>query len=264
MFFILSKIFETVAMPTHFALFAGALGVALCFTRFRRTGRILANGAVVLLLLMGFGPFAHLLAAPLESRFPLPPDDGPAPDGIIVLGGSVDENMSGLRNRVAIADAAERLTAPIMLRRQYPNARIVFTGGTASLRGSAYTEAGAVRRFWREVGLDHGDVLYEDKSRNTYENAVFTRELAQPKPGERWLLVTSAMHMPRSVGIFRKAGFPVVAYPVDFRTTGDLWSWGVPRRASKSFALMELATHEWVGLAAYWLTGKTDALFPAP
>jgi uncharacterized SAM-binding protein YcdF (DUF218 family) len=264
MFFILSKIFEFLATPTNFALFIGALGVVLSFTRYKRAGCALSGGGIVLLLFLGFSPIGGLLALPLEARFPPPPDDAPAPDGIIVLGGTVDENLSGIRNRVTFADAAERLTAPIALKRLYPNARLVFTGGTASLRGSAYTEAGTVQKFWREIGLDQGDVVYEDKSRNTFENAVFTKELVKPKAGERWLLVTSAMHMPRSIGIFRKAGFPVVAYPVDYRTAGEVRFFGVARHASKSLALVETAAHEWAGLAAYWLTGKTDAFLPAP
>jgi uncharacterized SAM-binding protein YcdF (DUF218 family) len=264
LFFVISKIYEFFAMPTHVALFIGAFGVALSLTRYRRAGHALSGAAIALLLIMAFSPLTALLAVPLEVRFQPPPDDAPAPDGIIVLGGSVDETLSGIHNRVTLADAAERLTAPIALKRQYPSARLVFTGGTSALRGAAYTEAGTVRRFWREVGLDQGDVLYEDKSRNTFENAVFTRDLVHPKPGERWLLVTSAMHMPRSIGIFRKAGFPVVAYPVDYRTAGEIRVLGVPRRASRSFEVLEFATHEWVGLLAYWLTGKTDALFPAP
>jgi uncharacterized SAM-binding protein YcdF (DUF218 family) len=264
MFFILSKIFEFIASPTHVGLFGAGLGAALCYTRYFRWGRRLAGASAALLLLMAFGPIGHFLAVPLETRFPAPPNDLEPPDGIIVLGGSVDENLSGLRGRVTLADAAERLTAPIELKRRFPKARLVFTGGSASLRGSAYTEAGTVSGFWRDVGLDQGDVLYEDKSRNTYENAVFTRDLVKPKEGERWLLVTSAMHVPRSVGIFRHAGFPVIPYPVDYRTNGEMRRWGVPRHASKALGLVEFATHEWVGLLAYRLTGKSDALFPAP
>lgn len=264
MFFILSKIFEFLVTPTNLALFIAAIGAALSLTRYRRTGGALSGAGVALLLIFGFSPLPDLLAVPLETRFPPPPEDAPAPDGIIVLGGSVDENLSGVLNRVTLADSAERVTAPIALHRLYPKARIVFSGGTGAFRGSAYTEAGTVRRFWQEVGLDQGDILYEDQSRNTFENAIFTRDLVKPQPGSRWLLVTSAMHMPRSVGIFRKAGFPVVAYPVDYRTSGDLLGWRLPRHASKNLALMEFAAHEWLGLAAYWLTGKTDALLPAP
>jgi len=264
MFFVVSKIFEFVAAPTNVSIFVTTLGVALLFSRFKRIGRLLATLGVALLLLVGFSPLGHMMAVPLEARFPPPPADMPAPDGVIVLGGSVDENLSGIRGRVTLAEAAERLTAPIALKRQYPGLRIVFTGGSASLRGSRYTEAGTVKQFWTEVGLDTGDILYEDKSRNTFENAVFTRDLVQPRPGERWLLVTSAMHMPRSVGIFRQAGFPVIAYPVDFRTTGELLEWHGSLHATRTMAVLEFAFHEWAGMLAYRLTGKTDALFPAP
>ena len=156
------------------------------------------------------------------------------------------------------------MTAPLELLRRYPKARLVFSGGSASLRASTLTEAWAVRRFWRAVGLDQGDVLYEDRSRNTFENALFTRDLVKPKEGERWLLVTSAMHMPRAVGVFRKVGFPVIAYPVDFRTNGAFWRAGVPGDTGSAVSMVENAMHEWLGLIAYRLTGKTDALFPAP
>ena len=114
------------------------------------------------------------------------------------------------------------------------------------------------------MGLDQGDVVYEDRSRNTFENALFTRDLVKPKEGERWLLVTSAMHMPRAVGVFRKVGFPVIAYPVDFRTNGEFWRAGVPGDTGSAVSMVENAMHEWLGLIAYRLTGKTDALFPAP
>lgn len=264
MFFILSKIFEFLVTPLNLAILLGALGVALGVAGYTKSGRALAALAVLFLLLVGFSPLPELLAIPLESRFPPPPADAPAPDGIIVLGGSVDEGLSALHNSVAINESAERLTAPIALKRRYPSARLVFTGGSATLAGAAHTEAETVAQFWRETGLDQGDVVYEDQSRNTYENAIATRDLVKPKPGERWLLVTSAMHMPRAVGIFRRAGFLVVAYPVDYRATDGLQHWSPPRHASGNFQLAEAAVHEWLGLAAYWLTGKTDALFPAP
>lgn len=264
MFFLLSKIFEFFATPLNLAILMVALGVALGVTRYAIAGRALVAMAVLLLALVGFSPLPDLLAIPLESRFPAPPADGPAPDGIIVLGGSVDETLSAAHDSVALNDSAERLTAPLALKRRYPSARLVFTGGSAALGGATHTEAETVARFWRETGLDQGDAIYEDRSRNTYENAIATRDLVKPKPGERWLLVTSAMHMPRAVGIFRRAGFPVVAYPVDYRATDALRNWSPPRHASGNFQLAEAAIHEWVGLAAYRLTGKTDALFPAP
>ncbi|HEY8126166.1 MAG TPA: YdcF family protein [Methylocystis sp.] len=263
MFFIVSKILAFVLAPVHFFIFAAVIGATLLFTRWRTWGRVLSTFSALALLLMAFGPLGWLLASPLEARFPPPPNDLAAPDGIIVLGGTIDERLSASRNRAALVDAAERLTAPIALKRKYPRARLIFTGGSAALRGSPYSEADAVQQFWREIGLDQGDILYEGRSRNTYENAVFTRELLPPKLGARWLLVTSAIHMPRAVGVFRQAGFDVVAYPVDYRTSGDSWV-EFPRSATKALGLVEFVAHEWAGLAAYRLTGKSDALFPAP
>jgi uncharacterized SAM-binding protein YcdF (DUF218 family) len=264
MFFTASKIFEFFVAPVHLFIFLASIGAALAYTPYFRWGHALTAVSAVALLLMAFSPLGHFLAVPLETRFPAPPVDMTPPDGIIVLGGTVDEQLSAQIGRPVLVDAAERLTAPIALKRRFPNARLVFAGGSASLRGSPYTEAESVKRFWRETGIDDANVIYEDRSRNTFENAVYTRDLVRPKAGERWLLVTSAIHMPRSIGIFRQAGFPVIPYPVDFRTNGELARWGVPRFATKAMRLVDLATHEWAGLVAYRLSGKTDALFPAP
>jgi uncharacterized SAM-binding protein YcdF (DUF218 family) len=263
MFFYLSKIFEFIATPVNFALFVGALGAALLFTKRARAGRLLCAGALLFLLILGFSPLAAVLAIPLESRFPAPPDDAPAPTGIIVLGGAVNEELTSAHDSVALSEAAERVALPLALKRRYPSARLVFSGGSAAILGSKRSEAEAVARFWRETGADQGDAIYESSSRNTYENAVATRDLLKPKEGERWLLVTSAMHMPRAVGIFRKVGFPVVAYPVDYRVSGDSLR-GLSRSATGNFGLAEAALHEWAGLLVYRLTGKSDALFPAP
>jgi uncharacterized SAM-binding protein YcdF (DUF218 family) len=264
MFFIVSKIVELVAAPFNLALISAMLGAALLFTRRARLGRALVALGVGFIALISFGPFGHLLVAPLEARFPPPPQDMAAPDGIIVLGGSVDEHLSGALGRPVLSEAVERLIAPIALRRRFPHARLVFTGGSASLRRPKFTEADTVALLWRDIGLDTGDVIYEDRSRNTFENAVFTRDLVQPKAGERWLLVTSAIHMPRSVGIFRRAGFDVVPFPVDFRTTGEIARWRVLQSPLRAFQLFQAGLHEWVGMLAYRLTGKTDALFPGP
>jgi uncharacterized SAM-binding protein YcdF (DUF218 family) len=126
------------------------------------------------------------------------------------------------------------------------------------------TEAEFAARVLESFGIPYGRVLLEDRSRNTVENAVFSKAMAQPKPGERWLLVTSAFHLPRAMGIFRKAGFEVEAYPVDWRTRG--WE-----DALRPFPTMgeglrraDIAVREWVGLLMYWLTGQSTGLFPGP
>ena len=265
MFFITSKIFEFFFAPLHFFIFLLIIATLLLYTKRSCLGRRLVSVSALALFLMAFGPIGALLAVPLETRFPAPPIDMPAPDGVIILGGAIDEKLSETLGRPVLIDAAaERLTAAVALKRRYPEMRIIFTGGTSALTGSTYREADGVKRFWGEMGLNITEISFEDRSRNTYENAVFTRALATPGKDERWLLVTSAMHMPRAIGVFRKAGFSTIAYPVDYRTTGKIALFSAPRFSTRALSTVQFAAHEWLGLVIYWLTGKTTALLPEP
>ena len=149
------------------------------------------------------------------------------------------------------------------LARRYPAARIVYSGGNGSLFGGT-PEAPAAAALLETFGVPKARLIVEDRSRNTFENAVYSKALVVPKPGERWLLVTSGYHMPRSIGAFRKAGFDVEAYPVDYRTGGprDLL---VPfDDVSGGLRRTDTAAREWIGLVAYWLSGQSSALFPGP
>jgi uncharacterized SAM-binding protein YcdF (DUF218 family) len=251
MFFNASKIFWLVAEPASLAIFVGLLGVVLLFTRFARAGRAFMAGAIIALAIGFVTPLGAVLMRPLEDRFPQPPADMPAPTGIIVLGGAV-ETRSEARGKVYLNGDAARMTTAVELARRYPNARLVFTGGSGA------------REIWLSLGVPAERMMFEAKSRNTWENAVFTRELIKPKPGETWLLVTSAWHMPRSIGIFRRVGFPVVPYPVAYRTFGDGRDFQIFASTMENFTLLDMGVHEWIGLFVYWLTGKTNALLPAP
>src|SRR5262249_4377809 len=140
--------------------------------------------------------------------------------GLVVLGGAVTPDVSALRNEVALNEAAERMTVAVELVRKYPQARLLFSGGNGELFASGATEAEVALRLFESLGVPRERILLEDRSRNTVENAVFSKSIVNPQPGERWVLVTSAYHMPRAVGVFRKAGFAVEAFPVDYRTRG--------------------------------------------
>jgi uncharacterized SAM-binding protein YcdF (DUF218 family) len=265
MFFPISKLFWLFAEPVNFILIVGVLGAILSFTRrAARLGRGLAAFAILLLGIAGFSPLGALLLQPLENRFPLPPRDMPAPTGIIVLGGAIDPDVTLARGVPTLLPAGARVLAGAALADRYPNARLVFTGGASDLVGKGQAEAPAAKKLWESLGIPGDRITLEEDSRNTWENAVFTQAMLHPKPGETWLLVTSAWHMPRSVGIFRKVGFKVTPYPVDYRTLGDSRDLFMPRMVIQDLMMLGNAIHEWVGLAAYHLTGKTDAWFPAP
>ena len=157
------------------------------------------------------------------------------------------------------------MTAIAELARRYPNARVVFTGGSGRLvYGGTTSEAELAARLFESFGIAKARVMLENKSRDTDENARFTKELVQPKPGERWLLVTSAHHMPRSVGVFRAAGFPVEAFPVDYRTRGAVDLLRPFSNVGDGLRRTDTAAREWVGLFVYRLTGRSAELFPAP
>jgi uncharacterized SAM-binding protein YcdF (DUF218 family) len=255
MFFIASKIFWFVAEPVSLAIVVGVLGILLGFTRFARAGRALMAGAIIALAAGLLTPLGALLLWPLQERFPRPSADIPAPVGIIVLGGAVDTKKSEARGQVYFSPDGARMTTGVELARRYPSARLVFTGGP---------EAISARKLWLSLGMPEERMTFEGKSRNTWENAVFTRDLVKPKPGETWLLVTSAWHMPRSVGIFRRLGFDVIPYPVAYRTFGDARDFLLPTSLIDKVIMLDYSVREWVGLLAYRLAGKTDALFPAP
>ena len=182
---------------------------------------------------------------------------------VIILGGAVEQLLTERRGIPALNGAAERMTEAVILARQHPEARIIFTGGQGTVVTGEKTEADVARELWSGMGLDGPRVILENQSRNTWENATLTHALIQPKPGERWLLVTSASHMPRSVGCFRRAGWEVTAWPVNYSTSPGGQGWFDP---PFSFRLgqAEWAVREYVGLIAYRLLGRTSAFFPAP
>ena len=264
LFFVLSKTFGAALLPINLLVELGILSLVLMLTRFATFGRKLAATTLVLWALAAFSPLGNLLLYPLESRFPAWDPSRGAPDGIIVLGGSVDTDLSAAHHTPVVLHAADRLLAPAELARRYPNARIVFTGGTSNLVSTDAREADYSAPILENAGVPKERLILERESRNTYENAIFTKRLVAPKPGERWLLVTSAFHMPRSMGIFRKAGFDVEAYPVDWRMGGrdELFSFG--NNGADGLGRTDVAVREWIGLVAYRLMGRTDELLPGP
>jgi uncharacterized SAM-binding protein YcdF (DUF218 family) len=264
MFFAVSKLLGFFALPSNLLIASGMAGLVLLCTRFTRLGSWLVVTSLVLIAIAGLSPLGNVLMIPLEQRFPACDVSRGAPDGIIVLGGAITPEVSAFRDAVALNEAAERITIAAELARHYPNVRIVFSGGSNALLFDRAIEAPFAVRELEALGVAHDRIIAEEQSRNTIENAVYSRLVAQPKPGERWLLITSAFHMPRAMAAFRAAGFAVQACPVDWRTRGSLDAGRFFGSLSEGLARTDVAVHEWVGLAAYRFTGKTKELVPAP
>jgi uncharacterized SAM-binding protein YcdF (DUF218 family) len=235
MTYYVSKVLWLIAAPTS-ALVLISATAALWAVLGSNCAAWLAAVAACGLAIGAFTPISVALLVPLEYRFPFsPPDSQAHPDGIIVLGGSA---LRGI-------DAVEALS------RDYPEARIIFSGYTAT----------TVNRAAR-LGGDPARVYVESRPRTTFEDAQYSAALLKPKPSERWLLVTSAFHMPRAVGCFRAAGFQVQPYPVGFGDPAHLFA--AYATGSTALLYLDVVAKEWIGLIAYRLMGRTDALFPTP
>jgi uncharacterized SAM-binding protein YcdF (DUF218 family) len=264
MFFIFSKVLWFFAWLSNVLIAVGLVGLVLLATRFTRLASWLVVTSLVLIAVAGLSPLGNVLISPLEERFPPWDASHGAPDGLVVLGGVISTDVSAVRNVVALDETAERLTVAAELARRYPNVRIIFAGGSGALLFEDVAEAPFGVRQLENLGVAPERITAEDKSRNTIENAEYSRRIAKPKPGERWLLLTSAYHMPRAMAAFRLAGFPVEAYPVDWRTRGPIDMVRPFPLLADGLRRTDTAVHEWIGLLAYRLTGKTAALFPAP
>ncbi len=264
MFFVLSKTLGYLLLPTNLLIAVGFVGAVLMVTRFASIGRKLVIAAVLLLVICGLSPLGKILLYPLEQRFPPWDAARGAPDGIIVLGASIEPDLSVAHNTPVVRGAPDRIIVAAALARRYPNARVVFSGGSANLLSNDAREADFAGAIFESLGVEKSRLIMERASRNTQENALFSKALVKPDDGERWVLVTSAFHMPRSVGLFRKAGFAVEPYPVDWRVGGrdDLMS--LSSVAVEGLGRTDLAVREWMGLLAYRLTGKIDEVLPGP
>jgi uncharacterized SAM-binding protein YcdF (DUF218 family) len=263
MFVYLTKIVWALLSPLSLTLILSALGLVLVAFGFRRTG--LASGTLGLLILAisTCTNLGEVLIAPLENRFK-PIEEPSHIDGIIVLGGGMDQAVNTVRKGWELKYSGDRFVEALRLALRHPEAKLLLSGGVAVTYGGQEAEAESAARFYRAFGISDERLIRESNSRNTEENAQFSLQLATPKPGETWLLVTSAFHMPRSIALFRRAGFEVIAWPADYMSAGEPSFAITLGDASDKLVTTNLAVREWAGLLGYWLAGKIDDPFPAP
>jgi uncharacterized SAM-binding protein YcdF (DUF218 family) len=269
MFFYAAKVLWFLLQPSTLIALLIGYGAILIWTGWARWGRRFVTAGAVLLLLAGLSPLGNALILPLEDRFGRAQlDDGPAPDGFILLGGAEDRLVAKSRGAPALNEAGERMLEAAMLAHKFPGAKIAFTGGPAGILYESDTEAEGAEALLTELGIARDRLVLESEARDTYENAVLLKAKLEREnatgPGKRWLLITSAYHMPRAMGCFRKAGLNVEPWPVDYRTRGQADLTRPFGKVSEGLRRVDIASREWVGLFVYWLTGRTDALFPTP
>lgn len=260
-FFYISKIVWLLITPDSLLLILLMIGWVLLWRGKERLAKQVIGSTLAVLLAIAFFPVDEWLLYPLETRFSAPLDLPDHVDGILVLSGPENSDLSAAWNQVEMIDGAERLLAFQVLANRYPNAKLVFSGGSGSMLYQGHKGADVAKMQLEQQGLSLTRVIFESESRNTFENATFSKVLAKPRTEESWILITSAFHMPRSMGIFCKVGWPTIPYPVDHRSwRGNLLR--VDLNLAGHLAGLAIAVKEWIGLAVYYATGKSQNLIP--
>jgi uncharacterized SAM-binding protein YcdF (DUF218 family) len=262
-YFYASKLLWPLFSPDHILILLLLIGLVYLFKRAFKKSLVCLCISMTIILTVTFLPVGHWLLHPIETRFPVINELLEPPDGILVLAGAENIHLSVFWGQPEFNQSAERIFAFIGLINRFPHARHAFIGGTGSVRLQQHKSEQVIRHLFKQLNMDTRSIEFESASKNTYENAQRSFQLLQPQKGERWLLVTSASHMPRSVGVFRKAGWNVIPYPVDHTVRKEKSLYRTFNFAG-NLSILKKAAREWTGLFVYYLTGKTDQLFPGP
>ncbi len=249
--------------PSNLFLVLLVVGILLVWRNHRRAGLGLLTFCAAIYMMVMFGPLTNWLLVPLEKRFSDYTNlvsDTPY-SGIIVLAGAERLRYSTKHNQVTLNGGAERLIEAAKLARMFPDLPVIYCGGGQS--DETFSESHIARKFFSEAGIDISRIRFDDRSYNTHTNALEAGKLIQPHETGKWLLVTSAFHMPRAAGSFRTQNINIQPYPVDYRTRISISIISRPA-AGRNFYELDFAAHEWLGLLAYYISGRSEELFPAP
>jgi uncharacterized SAM-binding protein YcdF (DUF218 family) len=253
-FFPVSKVFEFLIAPSHVLLWLVLAAPGALLLGRARLARALGVAAAALFVLIGAAPLGSVLARPLEDRYPRRPLPAHI-DGVVTLGAGLNTLVLAERGAPGTAPGVDRLVSTYELARRHAEARIVFSGGWGR-----YSDSIAARDDFLRMGLDPARLVLEGRSRNTYENLEFTRAIVRPRPGEAWVLATSAIQLPRAMNVARKLGWEMIPWPTDYRTART-WSEGW-FEIGDNLRLTDEAVHEWLGLVAYGAAGLAGGQAP--
>ena len=263
MVFALSKMAWGMLAPGGLLAFLLVVGLALTYASrpcCARMGRVLCVFVAACFLAIAILPVGEWALTPLENRTVFNAPDHV--DGIIVIGGDEKTDITGARGMPTALDSMRRYVTFADLARRYPDAKLIFSGGSPFPNPQeGVIDSDIARAVLADIGVPVDRMTVEKESRNTYENAVFTASMVHPEPSQKWLLVTSAWHMPRALGCFRQAGWTIYPAPTGYFTTGR-YRLRFLFRFDEQMHMLTMAAHEYVGLVAYRLMGRTDALWP--
>jgi len=259
MYFI-SKFIWLIFSPLNFLAILLIISFFFKVIKIKIFSRIFFIISLFFFILVGVFPTGNLLLFKLEQQYQTPSMIPDKIDGILILGGSTNVGLTILHEQVSFNDAGERLTESANTIRKHNPKKIIFSGGTKKQTFDS-SHSYVAKRFFSEIGVDTNKIIFEFKSRNTYENILFSKKIAKPKKDENWLLITSSFHMNRAINVAEKLNWQFIPYPVDFRTGKSFTSFKPSFRLLDNFNYFDLASHEILGLISYYILGRSIKVF---
>lgn len=260
--FLVSKVFWLLAQPLSLIFVLLLLSYIFGGAGFRRLHGALSGIAATLFFFTLFTSCGAVMLQVLENRITRPASLPADLSCILILGGAFENEVIAGRGGMEFNQAADRFIEGLKLAQAHPAAKILVSGGDGSFSGTYDGDAQTSIAFFSTFGISPDRIIREDQSRTTFENAANTKHVLDDNGLSNCALITSAFHMPRSVGLFRKLGIPVTPWPVDYRTSGQLTLGPDFSQPSLNAQLTTTAMREWTGLIAYYVSGRTRVLFP--
>ena len=259
MSFYLSKILWTILNPFNIILLFIFLGFILSFFSNKNFSKIVYSLTFVFFIIIAVMPTGAFMFYQLEKKFHVLKSLPNKIDGILILSGATNPVLTKEYNQISLNDSVERLTESIQLMKKYSNTKIIFSGGSGSINNQKLTHSEVANLFFKNFEIKLDNIIYEDKSRNTYENILFSKKIAHPKINENWLIVTSAFHLPRALNIAEKLEWKFIPYAVDFKMSKK-FSWKPTINFLSNITTFQAASHEWIGMIAYYLMGRSSKI----
>jgi uncharacterized SAM-binding protein YcdF (DUF218 family) len=254
--FYVAKVVNYLLEPLYIlSFFLIILILLLLFTNFKKITIFSAKFLLILFLFFGYTPLSNFLLNKLEdfikpSKYPIQ-----QLKGVIVLGGIFESGLkSKERNDVSLNMGAERLTKALEIYNKNPKLLILFSGFSNVLKPQGWSESDMAKKFFLEQGVRSENLIFENKSRNTFENIIYSKDIIKNNMGT-WGLITSAYHIPRSYFTFKKQGLVLEPISVDYRTGTSSIFW-INFDIRKGLLNWRLLFREIAGVSYYKITGK--------
>ena len=254
--FYIAKVVNILLEPLYIlSFFLLVLFFLLLFTNLKKVIIFFTKFLLILFLFFGYTPFSSFLLGKIEdfikpSRYPIQ-----QLTGIIVLGGSFGlELESKERNEILLNNSAERLIKALEIYKKNPKVLILFSGYSNKLKPTGWNESDIAKKFFLDQGVRFENLIFENKSRNTFENIKYSKDIVANYKGT-WGLITSASHMPRSYYTFKRQGLILEPIIVDYKTGTSQIFW-INFDIKKGLVHWKLILREIVGISYYKITSK--------